>query len=564
MLPEKKFMDNLIQLIDKHDEVHTDIPYFEDLIPDSELGGVKKEFIIERLLENGFIKKSKVEHVGVTYFAVTYKHEPMGGLRMFGIQSGEYNEPTKSKKENKVVKKEEFTLSEEDILEMANTAVKAIKEKDIVKTFDMICLPFDDGKGYKEKLFLKIFELLEIPASYEKGIGVIVPAKNEKKRVVVSHMDLIPTFNKGFKESRKYIIEDNKIIGALDNTITNAVAMITAFHTKAKDTEFVFTEGEETGFWGMKAYIKKRHEKHLYYINMDVTNDAWNNHVSVEYDDPCWEICCQINDNMNAGFTTDRVCDDLDVVVDNKGYGLSYCLPTKKTIHSWNNYTMLDKLNPYLEGLFFLIEDLDISVMDKNIHEVSINKALKCETFEDLKKKEKKAKKKREKKRKKYFSGYSKSSRSHSSSSTFRDEDLGIVHSHVTGSGQKYFDFGGGLVHEDEVITGLADMPVKEDTFEDLIDEDFVSQVDIMNLEYVVKDAIDTLEHNGVSVDKFLANFIHEKTFAQSQWSKDDLAGFIGDLDKAEEVILTLDDNYLIKTIEPGSVFKFPARSEYS
>ena len=564
MTPEERFIENLIDLIDKHDQVHVDIPYIEDLVP--ELDSDQLKIIVASLEKAGYIKKSKVEHQSGIYYAVSYKHDPLKGLRMFAVEKENAPKKESSSNKDKISSiKEEFFISEEDINKMAENAVQAIKEKDIIKLFDILCLPFNDGNGYKEKLFLQIYKLLGIDASYEKGIGVVVPAKKDKKRVVVSHMDLIPSFNKGFKDSKKYAIEENKLIGALDNTITNAVAMIVSYHTSSEDTEFVFTEGEETGFFGMKEYMKQKHFDDLFYINMDVTNDSWKYNASIEYDEPCWEICCQINKNIEAGFTKDRVCDDLDVVVDNNGYGLSYCLPTKKTIHSWNNYTLIEKLEPYLNGLFFLVESLDLSIKDKNIKEISISKALKCSTKEELEKKEKKAKKRKEKKRKKWASSFKSS---YKASRNYSYEDLGMVHSYSTDShGQRYFDFGAGLIEEDN-LQGFGETPpdsyIEEYDNSDFISEDYVSQVDIMNLEYVVKDAIDVLEHNGVTVDKYLAGFIHEKTFEQTQWSKDELAGHIGDLNKAEEVILILDDNYLLKTIEPGTIFMFPSRSEYS
>jgi hypothetical protein len=481
------------------------------------------------------------------------------------------------KREKKWGSKEEtlFSIEDSEIEALAKKIINLSKEADenaIITIFQNLCLPFNDGKGYKEKLFLKVFELAGINASYEKGIGVVVPASEDKKIVVVSHMDLIPTFNKGFKEKKVYKLfeKDGKecISGALDNTMTNAVAMIAALNNKNPNVEFVFTEGEETGFWGMKAYMKLKHKKDSFYINMDVTNDNWSNHISLEYDEPNYDICCQINNTMNAGFTKDRVCDDLDIVVDNNGFGFSYCLPTKKTIHSWNNYTLIEKLVPYLNGLVWLITELDLSDMKHNIQCLSIKKALICENLDKFLKKEKKAKKKEKKRTKKSYS-YKKEY------SYYRNNDYTEIHSYASETlhlnkssrGQRYFDFGGRLQSEEDIAgispQGFAEVPPFEyEEYEEY--EDLVFQNDIMNLEIVSRDIIDILNHNGVSTNRYIERFVHDHVFAQDQWCIDELAGFIGDLEKAEEIILTLDDNLLLNTIETGSVFKFPAKSDYS
>lgn len=554
-----KILDNFIEEKVKKEETEAN---FNEFVSSLGLSEEDSKMILEDLKDNGIITlvfSTETDH----YYRVgdnsDYIFRIERGTKKITLQKTgqEHSKPVK--------KVEKLEMTEEEINSLAKEALETAKNgkspEDIIKVFETLCLPFDKGKGLKEQMFLKIFKLAELKAEYVNEVGVIVPATEEKQIVVVSHMDLIPSFNKGFNRKKKYELgKDSKgndiISGALDNTMTNAVAMIAAIHNKNPHVEFVFTEGEETGFWGMKAYMREFHKKELFYINMDVTNDAWENHVSIEYDEPNFNICKQVASAMNAGFTTDRVCDDLDVVVDKNGYGFSYCLPTNKTIHSWKNYTIIDKLVPYLEGLNWFLKELDSSEKECDIEHLSIKKALKCESYEVFKKKEKNAKKKKEKARKKWASSSLKNTSHYSRS------ELGIVQTYS--SGQRYFDFSGELYSEED-LQGFGEMPPETYEYEDLEDyEDMVGQVDIMNLEYVVKDCTEMLEHMGISVDKYLAGFIHEHTFAQDQWSIDELAGHIGDLNKAQEVILILDDNLLLITIEPGSIFKFPVRSEYS
>ena len=311
----------------------------------------------------------------------------------------------KEKKEKKVEKEvEKYILLNEDIDERVENVLKAAKlnnKEGVIDIFEMISLPFN-GENYKRKIFEKIFEKSNIEGEYVDRLGYIVKSKKRNMKTVVSHMDLIPLFNRDFKKNKVYDIEGNKLIGALDNTFTNAVVINYILNCDPKDIEdttFLFTKDEETKQYAIRDYMKMYGNDH-FVCNLDVTgegaekdkkNGGWKYDMSIEYDEPSYHICKQINKGMKRPFfTTERECDDLDEVIDAKGYGLSYCLPTRNKIHSYENYTLMEGIEPYMDGLKFIIEDLCIKEKECNINHLEIKKAVKYKTFEKMKRKDKK------------------------------------------------------------------------------------------------------------------------------------------------------------------------------
>ena len=286
--------------------------------------------------------------------------------------------------------KQDFYISEEDLDLRAENIIKASKQdnKDgVIFIFEQISLPFD-GENYKRQLFHKIFNLAGINNEWFDDIGFVIFSENRTKKTVVSHMDLINKFNKGFRDNKVYEIKDDKLIGALDNTFTNAVVINHILNYQNKDTTYLFTLDEETKQHAIRDYMVQ-YGIEQFIINLDVTNDGLKNNMSIEYDEPSWEICRQIEKNLDSPyFTTERVGDDLDAVLKVKGYGFSYCLPTNKLIHSYNNYTMIDKIEPYMKGLDYLVEDMCLNSYQQNIHYVGIDEAITYNSLEKLSKKD--------------------------------------------------------------------------------------------------------------------------------------------------------------------------------
>jgi len=269
--------------------------------------------------------------------------------------------------------------------------------KDIINTFDLLCLPHKEYCGKNDSLKLeKLKELLDnegVEYEYNEKQGLIVNKQEKPKKVIVSHMDLIQLFNSGFKEDQKFKVSDKCITGALDNTITNAVMLLTIKKLKEDNmlegTEFLFSEAEEIGFYGVRDYLHKNANrlKDSFFINLDVTNEGYGYSASVEYD------CCNFENlkkiqklNQNFFYTMDREGDDMCEIKRQGYHGFSYCLPTKKGIHSYRNKARLDSLEPYLNGLLLLIKE-DLISADQDIYFDNFKKALKSDNKPKRKKK---------------------------------------------------------------------------------------------------------------------------------------------------------------------------------
>ena len=233
----------------------------------------------------------------------------------------------------------------------------------MLQIFQEIALPHNPTNG-GDKLLAIQEQIKDSPFSkeYIPGTGLIVNKVDNPRVVIVSHMDLIPLFNRGFTESKtfakKVYNEQEYLIGALDNTITNAALIKLIKETDKKDIVFFFSEFEESGFIGMSNFMDLFPEyKSSFFINLDVTNDGTNSYCSVEYDDfnpekaeltenVLKEIC-----STEPHIQTYRFLDDMDAILRKGGHGFSYCLPTEGPIHSYENRTKLENLEPYFLGL---------------------------------------------------------------------------------------------------------------------------------------------------------------------------------------------------------------------
>lgn len=422
--------------------------------------------------------------------------------------------------------------------------------KEIISLFHHISKPFKDGEGEKEKAMLELLKPYQ--GEYVKDMGILVPSKTEKPRItVVSHIDLISSFNRGFAKDKIYKlgkIEGKEIIaGALDNTFTNAVVMHAIFYLRSKglaeDVEFIFTEDEETDSDGMIQYLKQRGTEQ-FFINLDVTNDAQGHHMSIEYDKPNWSICKQINDKFNAGFTIDRVCDDMDEIIKRDGRGYSYCIPTWKTIHSYKNYTYIENIVPYFEGLLWMITEMDISDTTHDFRFLSMKKALKCSTKEKLDKKELKAKEKRP-----VYKSYDYREYTYSKKypQNFEDwtNDFEIEDDWSASAGQTFYDYGNGILSEEEMIDQLSE-------FDDL---DFFSDKKLEKIQYLTKRALDAAEDFDAEINEDISDFIMNHLIEKKEWNIDDLC-YSTSLENAQKMIMAWDDYYIINKVDEG-VYSF-------
>lgn len=263
----------------------------------------------------------------------------------------------------------------------------------------MIAKPYKDKEGGpKLDSIQQWLNERDMYNEYIPGIGKIVNQIDNPRIILVSHIDLIRKFQKGFAEGNTHEIitskKGNEIIkGALDNTITNAVAMLAfekIIQEEIFDIELVLTEGEEVGCIGMDNYLKEFPEKaqNAFFINLDVTNEGWKQHSSVEYDKPSFNMLKQLQELLkehDAFFTGDRVGDDIDAVNEHKCSGLSYCLPTKDLIHSYENKAYVHTLEGYYYGLLSLLRNLEVLEDRKELFSKWIfDDALKVSTKEEF------------------------------------------------------------------------------------------------------------------------------------------------------------------------------------
>jgi len=232
----------------------------------------------------------------------------------------------------------------------------------IVDTFEAIAK--SDRTFEKQNAIMEILE--EFNPEYIEGMGIIINNSSDEgvTKVIVSHYDLVGVFDKGFKAGRTLEFSDDDYVnGALDNTITNAVLINEILKNGLpENTMILFTDGEESGMWGMRAFMSASKENidEMFFINLDVTNDNWDFMTSVEYDNPNKGISLQIDENIKAGFTTDRFADDMSAVVSAGGDGFSYCVPTIEYCHTYKSATTIQHLLDYEQGLTYLVQELNV------------------------------------------------------------------------------------------------------------------------------------------------------------------------------------------------------------
>lgn len=263
----------------------------------------------------------------------------------------------------------------------------------ILNRFEEIAKPFFKGdlsiKNSKENIIIDI--LKDYNAHYVQGVGIIVPSVLPVKKVIVSHADLVHPFQKGFSKGEVFTIKEENgssfLYGALDNTITNAVLINSIIELRSKglaqDVEFLFTEGEECGFVGMRNYMQYGFNRELnpFFINLDVTNDNWNYSASIEFDRPDINLCkdIELNNPGKCGFTNFRFPDDTGAILQGGGNGFSYCIPTQNYCHTYESRTLISYLEPYYLTLNNLISNLDCSKYENNVR--TLNNSVISDSF---------------------------------------------------------------------------------------------------------------------------------------------------------------------------------------
>lgn len=260
-----------------------------------------------------------------------------------------------------------------------NKRIEKISAEEIVDLGIKLSKPFyrgEDIKNSDSKEFAIMEELKNYNPYYHPGVGIILPAIEDTKIVVVCHMDVVSCFQKGFLRGESFQIreEDDVVSGPLDNTLPNAVLITAIKELKSKNLaqniEFLFTEGEETGLTGMRNYMRERSgnwKSDVFYINMDVTWDNYDYNASIEFDYPDLELCSKIEKSFpgNIGYTSHRFTDDMSAII-HSGVkaGFSYCVPCRGNMHGFGCWTEMSKIVPYYNGLLNLLTKIDFTSYD--------------------------------------------------------------------------------------------------------------------------------------------------------------------------------------------------------
>lgn len=231
----------------------------------------------------------------------------------------------------------------------------------------------------------------------DKKKNILIKEKlNNTKLLIVSHIDLIKKFNKKFdKDNYELEINNGKISGALDNTITNAILLNILDKINLKDTMILFSIGEEEIIEEPNGAIQfakkyKSKMKKINVLNLDVTSKEYHKLFKdtndydkdtfpafIEYDsdkklkyskinslDRYSELkgfdnfkndvhFCDYSNKFNK--SENGTADDLDSFTDQNIFGISFNLSTNKEIHSFKNYTTIEKISNYRDLLIEII-----------------------------------------------------------------------------------------------------------------------------------------------------------------------------------------------------------------
>ena len=270
----------------------------------------------------------------------------------------------------------------------------------IIDLFNRISLPMKDSEGgAKVEEIIKFLLENGISSRYVPGQGILANEVPSPDKILMAHIDLIPLFRRGFSQEPRQVYElkttkkgDEVIVGALDNTICDAVALL-AFvklfnEEKIPNVTLFLSEGEEVGFIGASAFIRENKErlKDTFFVNLDVTNEGWGYSGSIEYDKPNFGILKLMQKELeDCFFTGERVCDDTDAVNREGLAGFSFCLPTKDLIHSYKNRAKTKTLEPYFDKLCKILTMELPKEREKDFSSWYFKEALECEDKEKFK-----------------------------------------------------------------------------------------------------------------------------------------------------------------------------------
>lgn len=293
--------------------------------------------------------------------------------------------------------------------------------------------PFNDNEEYNilsSKKVCAIKDLLDdigFDSIIHKEYGVIASDSLKEKAIedklkdtsliVISHIDNIKKFNKvevqekltkQLLDIKGYEEHDQKIIGALDNTITNAILVSIMqmrkvnFSDDCNDVMFFFSLGEEDadegGFDesnGVAKFMDKFHtdilENNIKVLNLDVTAKEYHEYKNdaktplfIEYDNTLKEEKLRVSEKYSplaslilydeltddiqfCEYGEDGTGADLEDVTKYNIWGVTVALNTYGEIHSKKNFTYMKHIDKYFNFLHNFILSLRNTSDDRKI-----------------------------------------------------------------------------------------------------------------------------------------------------------------------------------------------------
>ena len=228
------------------------------------------------------------------------------------------------------------------LVKLENTNNKEIEDKmnEILEVFHKITKTHENKLNEKGKTSLEVREFSnkekaiiilciekigqeefnKLGVSWNPYIGLFIPSKEgfdkEKQVLMMSHLDLVPTFERAHEKVEKgelasaltimddqEINENTIIAGSLDNTMTNAVLLKNYLDGKLNNNvNMLFETDEESGMSGTRHFFKEEKEKFWKNISVDnnemifkdasnpkIKNDLTviNLDVTMGYNEPC-------------------------------------------------------------------------------------------------------------------------------------------------------------------------------------------------------------------------------------------------------------------------------------
>ena len=236
----------------------------------------------------------------------------------------------------------------------------------VLEMFSAIAKTTSDNQ--KQDEIMSICSNLGLEVLNIKDAGIYVSNKDSQFDIdllFVSHFDLVPTFERGFAKNKDFFVDDNGTVsGALDNTLTNAALLQAVIENGClpKNVGILFTDGEESGLWGMKNFFKylkglslfESFKENIFFVNLDVTNDQYDKDISIEYD--CKTVldeeCKFLNElDVNLGIQHNRFLDDTTAILSAGCQGYSACIPTQNYCHIYDSSTTEMKVSEFTRFL---------------------------------------------------------------------------------------------------------------------------------------------------------------------------------------------------------------------